>query len=152
MRLIDQQIDSEQKLNPAFNASKMADRMRIDPSLFSRWRGGGQGSVNRETLTSMLVGYSDDPLERAQLLAAYLEDQKHGPGAELIEIRILGEPIKIKEQAADYGADEFSCIAQAARESTLDKKTLAAMDKIIRGLEGNPNLRRVLLSLAKMAL
>jgi hypothetical protein len=154
MKVIDRKIKQEQELNPAsgMNAAKMAERMHIDPSLFSRWRVETGSGVNRETLTSMLFGFSTKPEEQAELLGAYLLDQKRGrPGSELVEIVVSEKPIQIAETPSGYGADKFAAIAAAARSADLDEKTRQALTKIIAGLESNPNLRRVVLSLAKMA-
>jgi hypothetical protein len=88
MAVIDRKIAAEQKKDSTFNASRMAKRMRVDPSLFSRWRKHDEGTVNRETLNAMLLGFSEDVREQAELLAAFLRDQNHGPGSELVVISV----------------------------------------------------------------
>lgn len=154
--MIDSKIKRErQEQRPEekpFTAEQMAERMRLDPSLFSRWRSGGAAGVNRETLTSMLLGYSNDDLERAKLLQAFLIDQKTGrPGEKHVQVIVVGETPAINDPVGEYGADEFAVLSKRARDLSIDSKTVAALEKIICGLDQNPDLRRVLISLSKMA-
>lgn len=88
MKVIDRKLAREARKGArGITAAQMAQNMRVDPSLFSRWRKNeNSAGVNRDTLVSMQIGFSDDPLEQAELLAAYLRDQRHGPASRLVRV------------------------------------------------------------------
>lgn len=152
MKVIDRKIRAErtrakklQEKPPT--AAIFAKRMGIDPSLFSRWRTDDSIGVSRETLTSMQIGFSDDPLEQAELLAAVLSDRKHGPAADLVEVRVLNSGGK--SSGSNRAEDPYSKLVEAARATKLDERMTSAITHIVRSVAKNRAWRQLVLQLAK---
>lgn len=155
MRLIDRKIAQlNQSREEGFTAADMAKVMHIDPSLFSRWRSETQTGVTKETLRSLVLGYSDDPAEQGKLLAAFALDQIRGqPAAERVHISVEAVSSRVAESPANGLAlnSRFAELGGLAADLDLDDKIIGVLMAIMRKLKGNSNLRRLLGSLARMS-
>ena len=154
MVVIDGEVARQQELRPdeMLTHANFAERMGVDASMFSRWRSGQSEKVNRETLTSMLLGFSDDDTMRARLLCAYLVDQKQGqPGEEMVVVGVQ-ESGRIREQPETAPCpDRFDELIASCTAASLDKRMTEVLTDLVQALEKNPALRRTLSSLAKLA-
>jgi hypothetical protein len=156
MKLIDRKIRSEQsdarrRGERGPTGAALAKRMRVDPSMFSRWRVTDDVRVNTDTMTSMQIGYSDDRYEQGELLAAMLTDMKHGPAADLVEVRLKTRSGRTRIVERTQPETAFSDMVQAAETAKLDRKTAGVIARIIAALGRQPAIRRMLSQLAAIA-
>lgn len=121
----------KEDLSPA-EASK---RTGIHASLFSRWLGGDL-PMKQTHFNQLCTLIFTEPKDQALLLKARLEGDVMGPGSDLIEIRVKGEPHHRSEKTTDTF-------------SKLDPKTRKAMEAINANLATDKKLREIIHSLAR---
>lgn len=71
--------------------SELAKRTGLSQAHISRLISDDQRAVSLEDLKLISVNLTAQPFQRAELVRAHLLDRCHGPGSDLIEIRIAGE-------------------------------------------------------------
>lgn len=101
----------------------------LDKAKISRWISGQQGSIKPKDLEKLTSAISDDPRDRAEVIASRLRDLCHGPGSELINITIGSEPY-LHEQPAPFG----NPLPPKLEEAFVTLRAWAAEDKEIRDL------------------
>lgn len=74
-------------------AHQIAIRSEISPSQLSKWMCGKQTSISEKHLTALAKTISKEPADQAELVLAHLQDEKFGPGSDLIEIT-LNAPVR----------------------------------------------------------
>lgn len=83
-------------------------------SLLYLWKNGEQTSITEEQLRALAPALSSDPADHASLVLAHLQDERVGPGSELVEVSIMSagllkdapRPRSKGEQALQYLAQE----------------------------------------------
>ncbi len=117
-------------------AREFAGDLGISPAMLSRLITDEHQTCRRQTLTRICTGISDDPIVQAEAQAAYLRDQRVEPGRDKILI-MLGAGASFNETPPDAGLDAL------ARESSLDRKTINALRRVIEGCVRSRRLKRI---------
>lgn len=73
----------------SLNAVNLSALTGISNSQFSRWKNGLQTSISEDDFSALATALSTDAEDHARLLRAHLEDERFGPGAELITIELI---------------------------------------------------------------
>lgn len=115
-------------------AAELARKSQLGRPEISRWLNGLQVYISEEDLTAIARASSKNPKDHARLVWARLMDVKKGPGAELVKVTVLDEPMSGEE-----------CPAYAVK---LPPKVQADMDKIMAAIGDDPQLRRIIHGLA----
>lgn len=132
-------------------AKDLAARMKMKPGQLSRLINKPHAGCNRSTLEKMLIGISKEKGVRAELLAAYLSDQRVGDSADLIEIAVRGRSGRVKEAGKGYGAISYQSLCDEATRADLDPQTTKAMIQIIRAAAESSRFQRSVRDLADIA-
>ncbi len=97
----------------------------INCSQVSRWHSGEQVMVSAEDMSHLCKAVARNKHERAELIAAHLRDECFGPGADLVQISIIGADIE-KASPPRQTKDErmFAFLRKVCIEKPLVKKVL----------------------------
>ncbi len=120
------------------SAREIAVKIGVHPSAFSKFITGVRLSCNPETLEKICLGVSSRKADQAELLAAYLRDQRLASLDHLVEIRAVTDgkaaPARPKEGSLDA----------LCQKGNLDTETINALAAIIRRAPLSRALRRQL--------
>ena len=119
------------------SAREIAVKIGVHPSAFSKFITGVRLSCNPETLEKICLGVSKKKADQAELLAAYLRDQRLASLDHLVEVRTIanGKPTP----ARPHGVLDALC-----QKGNLDTDTINALATIIRRAPQSRALRRQL--------
>ena len=97
----------------------------INSSQVSRWHSGEQKMVSPEDMAHLCRAVARNKHERAELIAAHLRDECFGPGAEMIQISIIGAD-QVEKAPPRLTKDErmFAFLRKVTIEKPLVKKVL----------------------------
>lgn len=73
------------------NPLQLSEQIKISPSQIYKWLRSEQTSISAEQLTSLAKGLSSDENSHAALVLAHLQDERFGPGSNLVRIEILSD-------------------------------------------------------------
>lgn len=116
-------------------ASELARLSGLTEALISRWVNGQQTFVSHQDLAALVAAISDIQKERAEIIRAHLLDEIHGPGCELIDVRIRGAGSTPREESARVA---------------LPLKIQRALEILGKEAVGDADVRQVLLGLANL--
>jgi len=119
------------------SAREIAVKIGVHPSAFSKFITGVRLSCNPETLEKICLGVSNKKADQAELLAAYLRDQRLASLNHLIEVRTVTHGKA--SPARPHGTLDALC-----QKGNLDTDTINALATIIRRAPQSRALRRQL--------
>lgn len=98
----------------------------INCSQVSRWHSGDQIMVSEEAMAHLCQTVARTKYERAELIAAHLRDECFGPGADLVQITIVGADQIAKASPPHQTKDErmFAYLRKVCIEKPLIRKVL----------------------------
>lgn len=118
-------------------AVRLAELTGVGQPTISRYINGDQTWVGPEDLDMLASGISENPAEQAELIRAHLLDECHGPGSQLIEISVSGQPVR--EQQTSYRVK----LPKELEEALATIREYVIKDKNVRDVvEGLGNLLR----------
>ena len=119
------------------SAREIALKIGVHPSAFSKFITGVRLSCNPETLEKICLGVSSKKADQAELLAAYLRDQRLASLDHLVDVRTVAnwKPAP----ARPHGILDALC-----QKVNLDTDTINALATIIRRAPRSRALRRQL--------
>ena len=118
------------------SAREVAIKIGVHPSAFSKFMTGVRLSCNPETLEKICLGVSSKKADQAELLAAYLRDQRLASLNHLIEVRTVNGKAA---PSRPHGTLDALC-----QKGNLDTDTINALATIIRRAPQSRALRRQL--------
>lgn len=97
----------------------------INSSQVSRWHSGEQKMVSAEDMAHLCKAVARNKHERAELIAAHLRDECFGPGADLVQITIIGAD-QVEKEPPHQTKDQrmFAFLQKVCIEKPLVKKVL----------------------------
>ena len=150
--LIDEEVAKQ-----GITAKEMAGRMCIPEGTLSRMRYGTIKDIDVETLVKMQEGVADDPGLQRKILASYLQDKAAGPAGKHL-YNVLNDIVHPKkgylqevpspEERFFPEKDEYTPLADKARELKLPKPTIQIFVKLMNMLKTSPQLRGILKGLS----
>ena len=127
------------------SAREIALKIGVHPSAFSKFITGVRVSCNPETLEKICLGVSSKKSEQAELLAAYLRDQRLASVSHMVEIRTVTNGKAAVTRPSQRGHLDTLC-----QKGSLDADTINALAAIIRRAPHSRALRRTLADLSAM--
>ncbi|HWN95042.1 MAG TPA: helix-turn-helix transcriptional regulator [Methylomirabilota bacterium] len=123
---------------------ELANRTGIDQATISRWLNSLQLAITDEDLEKVARALSKEPKDHARLVAARMLDVRHGPGAELVSVKI--EEQTLREEAQPYGKKKLSpggrkTFEVLANEYPQDSDLRAVLDGLAEVIARNPKHR-----------
>jgi len=120
------------------SAREIALKIGVHPSAFSKFITGVRLSCNPETLEKICLGVSSKKADQAELLAAYLRDQRLASLGHMIEVHTVTNG-KATPARPKQGSLDALC-----QKGNLDTDTIQALAAIIRRAPQSRALRRQL--------
>ena len=119
------------------SAREVAIKIGVHPSAFSKFITGVRLSCNPETLEKICLGVSAKKADQAELLAAYLRDQRLAPLNHLVDVTV-------RTNGKAPPARRNGTLDALCQKGGLDADTISALATIIRRAPQSRALRRQL--------
>lgn len=127
---------------PGYNAAALADELGILPSMITRYLQGERCKLATFERISRAINGED--AEQAELLRAFLLDQRAGPARDLVEIHTKDSTARVAETSNDS-------IDRIVESLNLDLRTRNALQYIVRGCAKSTRFRRSVQDIADIA-
>jgi DNA-binding Xre family transcriptional regulator len=116
-------------------ASDLSKSSAVSPSQISRLLSGEQMWLSAPDLESICLAISEEKIDHAKIVRAYLMDQYKGSGSDLLNIEIRANKDALKENVPAYGTKlphsllrKLEIVGQAAVE---DEDVMSLLDTIV---------------------